>query len=60
MMNTTAFWCGMGTGIVAGAAVAMMAGSRQQSMKTPVGKAMQKAGAAMDHAMDSFITAMEK
>ena len=59
-MNTTAFWCGMGTGLVAGAAVARMAGSKPQAMKTPVGKAMQKAGAAMDQAMDSFITAMER
>ena len=58
-MKASAFLWGMGTGLVAGAAAAMMAPSGQ-SMKTQVGQAVQKAGDAVEHAVDSAIDAIEK
>ena len=40
-MENTAFWCGIGAGMVLGAAVGMAVSPRQRSMKTCVGRTMQ-------------------
>ena len=49
-MKTTAFLRGIGAGAVAGAVAGAMFMSRQGSMRTDVGKAMQRMGNAMDAA----------
>ena len=43
-MENTAFWCGIGAGMVLGAAVGMAVSPRQRSMKTCVGRTMQHMG----------------
>ena len=43
-MENTAFWCGIGAGMVLGAAVGMAVSPRQRSMKTCVGRTMQQMG----------------
>lgn len=45
-MENTAFWCGIGAGMVLGAAVGMAVSPRQRSMKTCVGRTMQHMGNA--------------
>lgn len=52
------FWVGMGTGVVLGAVVGMMNPAGQQSMKTQVGKSIQKLGVAVDHAVDNIVSEM--
>ena len=49
-MENTAFWCGIGAGMVLGAAVGMAVSPRQRSMKTCVGRTMQHMGNAVDNA----------
>ena len=48
-MENTAFWCGIGAGMVLGAAVGMAVSPRQRSMKTCVGRTMQHMGNAVDN-----------
>ena len=59
-MENTAFWCGIGAGMVLGAAVGMAVSPRQRSMKTCVGRTMQHMGNAVDHAWDDFLRTIEK
>lgn len=54
----TGFWVGMGAGVVLGATVAMMNPTGKQSMKTQVGKSIQKLGVAVDHAVDNIVSEM--
>ncbi len=49
-MKSAAFLRGMGAGMIAGAAVGAIVTSRQGTMKTDVGKALQRMGNAMDSA----------
>ena len=53
-MNMPAFFRGLIVGMVAGAAVDMMASGTQKYRKTTVGKAMQRMGNAMDSALDDI------
>ena len=48
MNMCTGFWAGMGAGLVAGALLGMMVPSGKQTMKTPVGKSIQKLGIAVE------------
>jgi len=58
-MENTAFWCGIGAGMVLGAAVGMAVSPRQRSMKTCVGRTMQHMGNAVDNAWEDFLHAIE-
>jgi hypothetical protein len=58
MKLCTGFWIGMGAGLMAGAAVGMMVPSGRQTMKTPVGKSIQKLGIAVDQAVDNIVSEM--
>ncbi len=49
-METTAFLRGMGAGAVAGAAIGAVVAMNRTAMRTGIGRAMQKAGVAMDNA----------
>ena len=53
-MKISAFCRGLFVGMVAGAAVDMLACSAQKHRKTAVGKAMQRVGNAMDSALDDI------
>lgn len=59
MCCDTAFWRGMGAGMVLGAVVGMMVTARRSTMKTCVGRTMQKMGNAVDDAVDGFRHAMK-
>ena len=56
MKLCTGFWVGMSAGLVAGAAIGMMAPCGKVPMKTPVGKSIHKLGVAVDHAVDNIIS----
>ncbi len=58
-MENTAFWCGIGAGMVLGAAVGMAVSPRQRSMKTCVGRTMQHMGNAVANAWEDFLHAIE-
>lgn len=58
-MENTAFWCGIGAGMVLGAAVGMAVSPRQRSMKTCVGRTMQHMGNAVDNAWEDFLHVIE-
>ena len=58
MKLSTGFWVGMSAGLMAGAAMGMMAPCGRQSMKTQVGKSIQKLGIALDHAVDNIVSDM--
>ena len=58
MTMCTGFLIGMGAGMVVGAAAGMMAPCGGQSMKTQVGKSIQKLGVAVDHAVDNIVSEM--
>ncbi len=58
-MSTAPFWRGAGVGIAVGAAVGMLAMSRQGAMKTGVGRAVAKVGNAMDAAVYDIRQAMQ-
>lgn len=58
-MENIAFWCGIGAGMVLGAAVGMAVSPRQRSMKTCVGRTMQHMGNAVDNAWEDFLHAIE-
>lgn len=57
-MENTAFWCGIGAGMVLGAAVGMAVSPRQRSMKTCVGRTMQHMGSAVDGALSDLMHTM--
>lgn len=54
-MENTVFWCGIGAGMVLGAAVGMAVSPRQRSMKTCVGRTMQQMGTAVDGALSDLM-----
>jgi hypothetical protein len=54
----TGFYIGLGAGLVAGVAAGVMMSSRKGSMKTPVGRSIQKLGLAVDQAVDNIISEM--
>lgn len=56
MRNDTGFWVGIGAGLTAGMTLGMMMPSGRKSMKTQVGKRIQKVGVAVDHTMDNIIS----
>lgn len=58
MKMCTAFWVGMGAGLIIGAAAGMMMPYGKNSMKTQVGKSIHKLGVAVDHAVDNIISDM--
>lgn len=49
-MQTSAFLRGMGAGAAAGAIIGAVMAAKHDSMRTGVGRAMKKAGEAMDSA----------
>ena len=49
-MKNAAFLRGMGAGAAAGAVIGAVMIAKRDSMRTGVGRAMKKAGAAMDNA----------
>ncbi|MEG1918559.1 MAG: hypothetical protein RR092_07865 [Oscillospiraceae bacterium] len=59
-MKSTLFLSGIGIGMLAGAALEVLAMPRQKAMKTPMGKAMQRAGVAVDRAAAQVLSAMEQ
>ncbi len=58
MKVNTGFWVGMSAGLMAGAAIGMMSPYGKDSMKTQVGKSIQKLGVAVDHAVDNIVSEM--
>ncbi len=56
MKKSTGFWFGIGAGMAAGAAMGMMAPMGRRSMKTQVGKRIQKMGVAVDHTVDNIMS----
>ena len=56
MKLSTGFWLDMSAGLMAGAAMGMMAPCGRQSMKTQVGKSIHKLGVAVDHAVDNIVS----
>ena len=58
MKINTGFLVGMGAGMMAGATLGMMMPYGKQSMKTQVGKSIQKLGVAVDHAVDNIVSEM--
>ena len=59
-MENTAFWRGMGAGMVLGAAAGWLIAPRKKSMKTCVGRTMQNMGSAMDDAWDDLLHAVRQ
>ncbi len=58
MKMCAGFWLGMGAGMMAGAALGMVASANRDPMKTQVGKSIQKLGLAVDHAVDNIVSEM--
>ena len=58
MKMCTGVWVGMSAGLMAGAAVGMMVPCGRDSMKTQVGRSIQKLGVAVDHAVDNIVSEM--
>ena len=58
MKNNAEFWFGMGAGIMAGTLLGMMMPCGKNSMKTQVGKSIQKLGVAVDHTVDNLVSNM--
>jgi uncharacterized membrane-anchored protein YhcB (DUF1043 family) len=56
MKKNTGIWIGVGAGMAVGAMMGMMMPMGQRSMKTQVGKHIQKVGVAVDHTMDNLIS----
>lgn len=54
MKKSTGFLMGIGTGLMAGAAAALMLPERSH-MNTAVGRGIQKMGTAVDHAVDNVV-----
>ena len=58
MKNDTAFWFGMGAGMMAGMALGMMMPTGRTPMKTQVGRSIHKLGVAVDRAVDNIVSEM--
>lgn len=58
MRNDAEFWFGMGAGMAAGVLLGMMMPCGKNSMKTQVGKSIQKLGIAVDHTVDNLVSNM--
>ena len=58
MKTSTGVLVGIGAGMMAGAALGMMMPNGRQSMKTQVGKSLQKLGVAVDNAVDNIVSEM--
>ena len=56
MKSDTGFWFGMGAGMMAGMTLGMMVPVGRRSMKTQVGKRIQKMGVAVDHTVDNIMS----
>lgn len=56
MASCAKFWFGLGAGMAAGALLGAMMPCGRTTMKTPVGKSIQKLGAAVDHTVDSLVS----
>ena len=52
----TGFLCGMGAGLAAGMVAGSVLSCGKRSMKTQLGRKIQKLGVAVDHALDSMKT----
>lgn len=52
------FWFGLGAGMASGALLGMMMPCGKTTMKTQVGKSIQKLGAAVDHTVDNLVSNM--
>ncbi|MEG2037490.1 MAG: hypothetical protein RRZ93_05825 [Ruthenibacterium sp.] len=59
MRNADFLW-GMGICLVVGSALDMLFVPKRNPMKTSVGKSIQKAGLAVDHATQNLLAALEK
>lgn len=53
MCHTGFYLCGMGAGLLLGAAVSAAVLARPETRKTAVGKTMQRLGNAVDQAVES-------
>ena len=58
MMRDADFWFGMGAGVMAGMLAGMMLPHGSKSMKTQVGKSIQKLGVAVDHTVDNLVSSL--
>lgn len=58
MRNNAGFWFGMGAGMAAGVLFGMTMPCGKKSMKTQVGKSIQKLGMAVDHTVDNLVSNM--
>jgi len=58
-MKAGAFLCGIGLGMIAGAAVEMMIYPEARAMKRSVARTIRKAGDAIDYAADTITSAMD-
>jgi len=56
MKCDTGFYFGMGAGLAAGMMLGRMLPMGRGSMKTQVGKKIQKMGVAVDHTVDNLIS----
>ena len=58
-MRTISFLRGVGTGAAAGMAIGMIVSSRNNSMHTGIGRAMERASSVMDNAIYGFWRTMQ-
>ena len=56
MKLCTGFWVGIGAGMMLGVGMGLMMPTGSPSMKTQVGKSIQKLGIAVDHAVDNIVS----
>lgn len=54
MKRDADFWFGMGAGMTAGILMGVMMPDGNRSMKTHVGKGIQKLGIVVDHTVDNL------
>ena len=54
-MAKGSFWIGMGTGVVVGVTVGILAAPGRKPMKTCVGRTMQNVGRRIDSALDGLL-----
>ncbi len=54
-MKIGSFLCGMGAGMVAGAAVGMACKTSKTVMKTRVGRSIESMGNTIDHALEEWL-----
>lgn len=58
MNRSAGFWYGMEAGLATGMTLGVLLPCGGRSMKTQVGKRIQKLGVAVDHTVDHLITNM--